>query len=568
MTPTELLSHTLPALPAGPGRRALLAYLLTALEGYPDWTPTPQELLKWRSQLSVAPLAVKTDSPRGAEEDARLVGALKQKMLKRWPVWGPAVTWGWEPLFQAAQGLHQVQVQKWLAHPNAPSPQELSTRLFPFAMGGKRAPAQVTLLGAALWGANAYAKSDELFRLVQVLLKKGVDPAAPVDSWGTSAVEAAPTALVSRLLVKGSAGVSKPLLFGWIEPKAPLEAIKRRLHEVVTLYRSPEGQQGLPALEAGFPDLVERVALRLALHVPTQPMAQDPRSDWFQITKQVRALGRIVGQDCWKPSPTGVSLAGAWARACVLVAGDSRYATTADRLNPVGSLLMGSHWNAWGGQAGGLPARIWGQLALPLSSIRGQEQFDALQGPAQDWEGLSEALRCLPPSPHVWRVAVNWACLDRGMASDPLLGVREKFVNEALGVLAPAVWSSGLQEEQRHALYGETMNHKAALKEALLRMGRNIGARVMADKTDQPEIEVEKALALYVLAGWKDPQGAVRLVKWCRERSVPFDPARVVATMDSPFVSAQLREVSPSQRAAFLEMVLKPVTPKGPKPRF
>lgn len=568
VTPSSLFNHTLPVVPAGAGRRALLGYLAEALDGHPEWRPDAAELYRWHGLLEGMANGLKASQEAGAQTEISLTRALHTKVLARWPVWGVDCPWGWEPLFQATLGHHHRQVQKWLDHPGAPDGAALSARLFSFPAVSKRSPPRATLLGAALLKAEAGAKTDAVFATVKALLRAGVDPGQAVDNWGTHAVDASPAAEVSRLLVKEAPVARLPLLFAWLEPKTSLSVVRSKLKEVSALCRSPEGHAMLPALQAAFPDLVNRVAHRLALYVPTEAVGRSAQSEWFQVAKQVRALGRLVGQDCWRPQPDGLSLAGAWARASVMLASDPRYAGTQGRFPAMGSLLINGYWKAWDGQAAGMSSRVWAQLAYPLVPTGVREHPSTVSTTAQDWEALPQAVAAFPVAPHLWGVAMNWTCLDPGLNPDPLVAVKKSMADDALGVLVPDVWPCPFNEEKRRALISETSAHKKTLREALLRMGRLIGARVMADQEENAPQEVEKALGFYVLSGLQDPQGVKRLLGWCESRAVAVDTERLRAVMESPHASVLLTDLAPAKREALLSLLLGPAIPAGPKPRF
>lgn len=566
MTPASLLNHTLPVVPSGPGRRALLGFLTEALVGFPEWTPAVGELQQWHALIGGMA------SNKAAQDVERsLAQGLQTKMLERWPVWGPQLAWGWGPLFEATQGFHHRQVQKWLGHPGAPDGDALSKRLFAFPLAGKRFPPRVTLLGAVLWASQANRGAEGPGRTVAALLRAGVDPSVVIDTWGTSALEAAQESEVARQLVASAPSKLPLLLFTWLDPKVPLKTVVHRLKELSTLCRSPEGAAVLPQLKAAFPDLVERVAARLASYCPPAGAADfGPSSvpEWFQVAKQVRSLGRRVGQDCWRPQPEGLSLAGAWARASVVASVQPQYTPNADRLHAMGSALISPHWDAWAGQANGIPSKVWAQLAYGLIPSDKRAHPSTLQCTNEDWAGLPAAVAAMPASPRLWAAVMEWACLDVASQCPGLVQVKQMMTDQALGVLAPSVWPSSFNEAKQQALLDMTGQHKKALRQALLRMAKLNSSLVLSGAEPDIQAAAEKALALHVLSGIQDSGSAKRLLRWVEDQGVSNHWARVKATMESPYVARLLNEMTPSQREVLFGIFLEPALPAGPKPRF
>jgi len=566
---SDLLTHSLPAMPTGRGRMALLTFLLNGLKTPSDWQPSVEELNRWN--LVLAELAKPSSKPSSpvAPEEAELAAQVLTAMKTRWPVWGEGLEWGWAPLFGAVQGFSFKQARLWLNEPEPPSSKELSERLFSFTSNGKSSPNQVTLLGAMLWSSQAPSRADELFSGVEMLLKAGVDPSVRIDSWDSLALDVSPSADISGILVNGTARTHKRMAFGWLDAKMTFPAIQSRLSGLLELCRSNDASRVLPALKVGFPELVERFAMRLARHVPTEPALTNPKADWMQSAKQVRALGRLVGEDCWNPQEGGISLAGAWARASVIVSSDPNfYGSRHDRFSVFRSAMMVLPCSVWGGQAFGLPARVWGQMAYSQEKVQKPEWRQALQVEPAAWDNLSSALRAFPSTVQLWRMSVDW-----GSGSHPpeaLTAVRQAFGNHALSILVPGSWKPEGPLERQAALFGALSSSRNLAKETFLRLAKQEAFLVMKGLLPASSGGVERSLALHALSGFKDPGGIQQLARWCQENRIAVRLDRVRAAVDSSFTVEPLGGWTSAQRAAALELFIEPVNLEVPSrtPRF
>ncbi len=555
---SDLLSHTLPALPPGKGRQALLAFLQEAVLTA-DEKPSAGELLGWSRQLEALSKTIEpTEAPR-------LVG-LRENLLLRWPIWGAEVPWGWKPLVESVWSCQPQHVRRWLQAHGAPSGVQLSSHWLSADLGA-RAPRSVTLLGAALWSPQAVQQSQRALGVVRALLEAGVDPSLPVDSWNQTALEASSVPEVSRLLISSGPSAHR-MSFTWMEPNTSLHSAHQHLQALLTACQSAEGRKWLPSLALGFEDLVERTGQRFA-RLPLNPpsvLPGKPRSvQWMDIAKQVRALGRLVGQDCWRPTPDGISLAGAWARASLFtaVSQPSHFAESKQRLLPMGSDLENPHWNAWGGQFKGIPARVWATLALAL---RGLARPSSDLKPSPDsWSGVARELEALPRTIFSWRVAVDWHAKELSPEIQPLL---EHLQKQMIEVLAPAVPGS-LSEEERAALEKEAIQNKKVSGEAVLRMARNATMAVLEKDRLAPGIEVlaERALLLHALTGFRDPAQVQRLATWVKNQQVEVSIARVRDALDSQYAQRTVAW-GPGQRQAALDLFLPPGVPGKKGPRF
>lgn len=517
-----LLSVVAPEVRPGPGRTRFLNHVDRLIQDFASEAPSRLPECWWLIRQQVV-------SPGQMSKDERaLWTSLNASLVARWNPW--ECGWGWQALALAIHQRSVPGVQALLALPGTPEGLALSKTLLPHAPTSNKAPtgpASVsgTALGMALRQGDPFRQD-----LVAVLLSHGVDPNVAVDREGRVALSLATGAEVVKALVSKGARLATPeLVTEWMAGLASLRpgmealSMQARFSAWREAVGVPEGASLHQDLKAHWPALVETAGATLS-QLPSKAHQND---ESMAAVKALRALGRTLGSDCWRPGAEGVSLAGAWARASLLdqpAVGLPDPSRVTSRLSA--RVFANGREGTWEGRSpDGLPAAAWGLLVEAVhckpGSLKGLNLslFRSASLPWA-WEELGSAVDQIPVSPLLWRV----------------LRQLEKLPDPAVAPLVKQWQNHGLAKALGQAEQGfDVWNLGASWEELSVLMS----ARATAWISDCPEdraavpTPVQTLLELFVLDGWRRP-AAQRLLQECLSSDEPLDRERLREKMDHP----------------------------------
>lgn len=551
-----LVGTVLPALPAGPARSALLVHLAAAVAAWPPGAP-PARLPDLDEQLRT----LDRSAPDSGKEKAQ-VQALHDAVLARWSPWDPAHAWGWDLLTRALQRPDAKAVRRLLAAPGAPDGATLSAHPLTAAIEGTSRKATgvttATALGLALVAGDTLARAA----VVQALLEHGANPNAPTTDGGPvpMGLVRGPHALAVLAAADARMTSDAASVLGWLPTRAAgLPQIQERL--ATWSAALAEGHPSLSAaLQQHWPALVEGVGRVLAVAL------NDRDAERMGVARQLRALGRTWGQDCWRPAAGEPSLAGEWARASATgaVRPDPNQPpmkalkALSERAAPYDAFADG-RVGLWGGQTtDGVPAGAWGLL---LSLQRQPRPADEKRPPSffpdgGEWayDAVGAALDRVPVGPFLWRAVLELGTLLKRPED------RVRWRPWATRALARTAGPEGLAFLQ--GLSG-------AQKETFEELGR-LPTMVAHDWRTHPPAStpegLQDALTLFVWDGWRRP-GAAALWSMAQAEGWPLDREKALAETQHPWAARNAGE-RPEWAALGLELTLPPGAPARPGPRM
>lgn len=546
-----LLHVVLPDLTPGPARNVLIHHMgrLAAQGG-----PVPDKIVQCWWAIHRATLPARQMSG----EEKALWTALRDHLVDTWSPWREG--WGWQalstwvhhPIFNALDSL--------VALPGAPTLGDLSTRLLPAPsqLPGKknkqaRAYQPATLMGVALRHERPHAEA-----LVNMLLKRGIDPNAEVDSRGRVALSRATGSEMGLLLARAGARLpSAQAVAGWVPDVVDdfLSLIQERLSAWTQAGKEANNLM-LADIQKHWPELVRAVAQKMVPQPPSR------REQVIGVARQLRALGRLFKNDCWRPGPEGVSLAGTWAQLSLTreVQDAALPGVQVVTTFMMPTVFANGREGTWEGRsADGLPAGVWGllmNLIRPTSERVPQEEIDLFRDPQRpwDWRLLGQALDQMSPSPLLWRAG-------RGL---------ERIHDPQIKAMLPQ-WQEKILTRSLAAVKDKGDWNRPSTWESFSALGCSIAQRWIEVDPDQQVEKLELAqqlLELFVLGGWKRPHGE-RLLEVCDEKQWPVDKARLAKLMDEPLARAQgTRNGVAPWDALRLSLSLEQAVVQPTRPRF
>lgn len=515
-----LIAVVAPEVRPGAGRTRFLNHVDRLIQDFASEAPSRLPECWWLIRQQVV-------APGQMSKDERaLWTSLNESLVARWNPW--ECGWGWQALALAIHQRSVPGVQALLAIPGTPGNLALSETLLPNASSSNRAPSgpasvSGTALGMALRQGDHFRQE-----LVSVLLGCGVDPNVAVDREGRVALSLATSAAVVKALVSKGARLATPeLVTGWMAGLANLRpgmealSLQSRFSAWREAVAVPEGGSFRQDLLAHWPSLVETAGATLS----QLPSRASENNESMAAAKALRALGRTLGSDCWRPGAKGVSLAGAWARASLLdqpAVGLPEPSRVTSKLSA--RVFANGREGTWEGRSpDGLHAAAWGLLVETVHCKPGSLEglnlslFRSASLPWA-WEELGSAVDQIPVSPLLWRVLRQLEKLPDPAVAPLVKRWQNQCLAKALGQAEQglAVWSLGTAWEELSVL-----------------MSARATAWISAcpeDRTAAPT-PVQTLLELFVLDGWRRP-AAQRLLQECLSSDEPLDRERLREKMD------------------------------------
>ena len=551
-----LLAVVAPEMRPGPGRTRFLNHVDRLIRDMATVVPSRAPECWWLlRQQTVA-------AGQMSKDERALWMSLKNSLVERWNPW--ECGWGWKALALAIHEKSATAVQALLVLPGAPSAQVLSESLLPSAPVSKKPSGQASADPGTALGLALRQGEPSRQELITVLMDYGVDPNATVDSEGRVALSLATGAeVVKALVAKGARLATQEVATGWMEGLANSRSdmVALLLQSRFSAWREAIGSSGGEGLrqdlQAHWPALVTAAGAALS-RLPSRASQND---ESLAAVKALRALGRSLGTDCWRPGAEGVSLAGAWARASLLDQPDLGLPDPAHLTSKMSACSFANgREGTWEGKSpDGLPAAVWGLLAESVRCSPGSLEGLSLgmfrsTSVSWAWEDLGVAVDQIPVSPLLWRV----------------LRHLEKLPDPAVGPLVRQWQSRCLTKALDQASQGlPAWNQGVAWDELSVVLSARAGSWIRSSPQER-QVDttlVQTLLELFVLDGWRRPV-AQRLFQECVSSAWPLDRMRLREQMDHPLA---IRNAPVSQRpqweALRLELSLESA-PEVRRPRM
>lgn len=558
-----LLSDVLPALKPGSVRTRWLKHELALLEAMPEGVPLKSARLV--DTLLRDLLAKNQKTGVGGKEEGQVLAAWHALVLKRWSPWSAANPWGWYALSLALFEQKANVVQELLESPGAPSGEVLSTHRLPpppayNTENAKNRILSATALGWAMRAGNP--RSPHRLAVLNVLLAKGADPNLPVDDHGTTALGLVTEAKQAQAVMSaggklgGSVGV-----ISWIpsQPTKGLKVVSERLRAWSETIRA-----GSPQLEAElkqhWPAIIQRCAVLLARANETQEVLR------LDVIRQLRGLGRLWGEDCWRPLPGQASLAGEWAKAAVLCQSLDERQPLQDMMRRKSPELIFANGKlgTWSGTTSdGVTDGAWGFVLALLC----QEENAHRQGPASlkaflspgaawDWKEMGRVTAQMHPSPLLWNAL---SLLSKTLGTGSERDVMKGWVSDAVERTQRWGWENPLARLSGRKEW-DLLGRLAALAAFEVRSAHQAG-------TAEHELQelTQGALVLMLWHGWRAPE-AKPFLEFIESTGMGLDKPALAKAMKHPFAIAN-RNPTPVWEALSMEFSFAPA-PVRPKVRM